>query len=438
MTGRLVIDTSVPDLLHIDSSNNTETFIKVFRNGTQKAAFGYYDGRGSFMYNWVGGYYFELTDGGGLQLHKGGTLFGNIWHSGNDGSGSGLDADLLDGYQGSNYLRSFWTTSPGYDASQYVNDSFSTFTYANNAPYTGPLFHLGARDYGVYFNTAYSYDSRLAYRRHGNNGDGGMGEWQYLARTSDLIWSNISGKPSSFTPSYHTHGWSDITGKPSSYTPSSHTHGWSSITSKPIVISTDYGSNNNSITTSQFLDLLEAKGLFGWGISRGSWYYAGNQAITDTGIGNIHLSGAAIQVIGYRGSCTIIVITPTTDSGNVVGETKRMFIYVDNGSSYSPGWFKLARTDELTWGNISGKPSSFTPSSHNHSASNITSGTLGIARGGTGASSASAARTALGITPANIGAAATSHSHTISDITNIHVVDALPSSPISGHLYFVY
>lgn len=35
------------------------------------------------------------------------TLFGNeVWHAGNDGSGSGLDADTLDGVQGSNYLRS--------------------------------------------------------------------------------------------------------------------------------------------------------------------------------------------------------------------------------------------------------------------------------------------------------------------------------------------
>lgn len=57
--------------------------------------------------------------------------------------------------------------------------------------------------------------------------------------------------------------------------------------------------------------------------------------------------------------------------------------------------------------------------SHSHAASAITSGTLSadrlptvpIAKGGTGATSASAARTALGITPANIGAAASSHSH---------------------------
>ena len=80
------------------------------------------------------------------------------------------------------------------------------------------------------------------------------------------------------------------------------------------------------------------------------------------------------------------------------------------------------------------------PSSHSHAASAITSGTLSsdrlptvpIAKGGTGATSASAARTALGITPANIGAAASSHSHPASQVTGLTASRALVSDG-SGH-----
>ena len=45
-------------------------------------------------------------------------------------------------------------------------------------------------------------------------------------------------------------------------------------------------------------------------------------------------------------------------------------------------------------------------------------GTLGIAHGGTGATTAANARSTLGITPANIGAAASGHSHDASNITS--------------------
>ena len=41
-----------------------------------------------------------------------------------------------------------------------------------------------------------------------------------------------------------------------------------------------------------------------------------------------------------------------------------------------------------TWDSVSGKPSTFPPSAHNHSAANITSGILGLARGGPGCSTA--------------------------------------------------
>lgn len=114
----------------------------------------------------------------------------------------------------------------------------------------------------------------------------------------------------------------------------------------------------------------------------------------------------------------------------------------------------LERYTDYVKGKLDGKAAA----SHNHSATNITSGTLAVARGGTGltsspsmltnlgstsaasvlaasprpgvtgtlpianggtgATTAAKARTALGITLANLGAAASSHSHSASDVTS--------------------
>ncbi|AXH70228.1 minor tail protein [Streptomyces phage Haizum] len=55
--------------------------------------------------------------------------------------------------------------------------------------------------------------------------------WANLTQAVD--WSTLTNKPSSFTPSSHTHLWADITDKPTTFAPSSHSHSWDSITSKP-------------------------------------------------------------------------------------------------------------------------------------------------------------------------------------------------------------
>ena len=61
---------------------------------------------------------------------------------------------------------------------------------------------------------------------------------------------------------------------------------------------------------------------------------------------------------------------------------------------------------------------------HTHAlASDKLTGTLPIAKGGTGATTAAAARTALGVTPANIGAATEGHTHAL---TSDKLTDTLP------------
>ena len=90
-------------------------------------------------------------------------------------------------------------------------------------------------------------------------------------------------------------------------------------------------------------------------------------------------------------------------------------LYGSDDDMYTRRWASNSWTGWVKFYSTGNKPTAAAigaaAASHNHSAANITSGTLAIARGGTGATTAAAARTALGITPANIGAAASNHTH---------------------------
>ncbi|EKS9592174.1 prophage tail fiber N-terminal domain-containing protein [Salmonella enterica] len=98
------------------------------------------------------------------------------------------------------------------------------------------------------------------------------------------------------------------------------------------------GGDNNPWTTAEFIAWLESCGTFNhpYWMCKGSWDYAGNKVITDTGCGNICLAGAVIEVMGTRGAMTIRVTTPTTTSGG--GVASAQFIYINHGDGYAPGW----------------------------------------------------------------------------------------------------
>lgn len=110
-----------------------------------------------------------------------------VWHAGNDGSGSGLDADMLDGYHEVEFVRRWFTQSPGYDCNTHNDRPFINFTYGNNAPFTGGFIDITTGSYGFYLGTGYASDTPLYYRRHGTPSDGGMGAWQQLARITDNV-----------------------------------------------------------------------------------------------------------------------------------------------------------------------------------------------------------------------------------------------------------
>ncbi|EAA1780361.1 phage tail protein [Salmonella enterica subsp. diarizonae] len=113
------------------------------------------------------------------------------------------------------------------------------------------------------------------------------------------------------------------------------------------------GGDDNPWTTAEFIAWLESCGAFNhpYWVCRGSWDYAGNKVITDTGCGNICLAGAVIEVMGVRGAMTIRVTTPTTTSGG--GVASAQFTYINNGDGYAPGWRReFSRTGDEMTGNL--------------------------------------------------------------------------------------
>ena len=93
-------------------------------------------------------------------------------------------------------------------------------------------------------------------------------EWKLITSVSEIpatmsrwpSWSEVTGKPSTFAPSAHTHDWDDISGKPSTFAPSSHTHTWAQVTGKPSWITTNDGSGSG--IDADLLDGTHKSGLF--------------------------------------------------------------------------------------------------------------------------------------------------------------------------------
>lgn len=81
-----------------DTPENDEIFVRMDIDDNNKCSFGYHNTHGTSMYNYGSSSRFHIANDGELKYLTNG-VDGKVWHAGNDGSGSGLDADLLDGIQ---------------------------------------------------------------------------------------------------------------------------------------------------------------------------------------------------------------------------------------------------------------------------------------------------------------------------------------------------
>ena len=230
-----------------------------------------------------------------------------IWHAGNDGSGSGLDADTVDGIEASSFLRS--------DAS----DSF-TGTLTGGALHAGGEITSSSAKLQVNgfqrTGTIYLHEGTSAVA--GNNWplettSGGELRWN----TNKLWHAGNDGSGSGLDAD--TVDGVEASGFGRFYNNAVLN---SSTTTANLIseLQNDYGAFNNNYVTLKC-----------------SWSYANNSDLV-TGhstIGTIELAGCLVEAWG--GTYKHIRITrPTTGTG---GST--ICVYNDQGSSYSPAWREI-------------------------------------------------------------------------------------------------
>lgn len=318
-----------------------------------------------------------------------------------------LNSDLFDGFHETAFVRSFWTSSPGYDCSKYNSRPLISFTYSNNAPFTGGFIDVVTNGYGFYLGTSYSSNAPLYYKKHGISSDGGMGTWQQLARITDNVASatklqtarTINGTLFDGTTNITTAYW----GTARTITLSGAVTGSASVNgSQNVTIATTYqtgsidgryvggnktanhGSSGTAYTADSYSSTFARKEFVAFA-ERGSWAYANNGYVTtDTGV-NIPLAGTAVFQWGASDTNkTQLFITPYNNSGVSNPAANEMLFYTSNGSGYTSAWTRvlthrnytaytvtktgggasgtwgISITGSAPWANITGKPTLLT------------------------------------------------------------------------------
>ena len=125
------------------------------KNATSYGIF-YHEGSPDAMkFSTSGNTNYELAFSSSGITHRGNTM----WHAGNDGSGSGLDADTVDGVQGSSFLRSDEADTAG-GTSMYVFNKPSTSGYQT-------ALRVGSSGGGLYLTSDNAIIGKGAYYNNG-------------------------------------------------------------------------------------------------------------------------------------------------------------------------------------------------------------------------------------------------------------------------------
>lgn len=287
-----------------------------------------------------------------------------------------------------------------------------------------------------------------------------------------VTWTNIEGKPADLTDT-NIAKWNELAKNNHIHTNKS---ALDKITEANITNWNDANNKKHTHSNKSVLDGITSAKVTNWDGVATNWNKAfyfdsnGDLKVKVNVIGEKEVSAYGAGASGGSGSITIVdALTSTaTDAALSANQGRILRELIDNVGGGVSSWNDLTDkpnwiTDtkpSYSWSEIGGKPSTFTPSTHTHNyASTVKVGStnynvsgntislpayptvpsalknpnaLTISLNGTsqGAYDGSAAKS-FNITAASVGAAASSHSHSISNVSGLQ--DALNGKAASSH-----
>ena len=409
--------------------------------------------------------------GGGVAIPSGYTVTVNgseVFHPGNMGSGSGLDADTLDGVNLGSLARTDLasetftqdvvingdltvlgtTTTASQETLEVETNEVVLNSTVTGAPTSNAFFKVNrgtSADTSVRWNETsdvweLTSNGTNFYEILTTNSSVNATTLNSQAASYYLAWGNLTGVPSTFTPSAHTHaatditsgtfanarvssgnvtqhegdlsiGWAQLTGVPTTFTPASHTHaasdvtsgtfadariastnvtqhqgslsiGWSQLTSVPSTFTPSAHTHAASDVTSGTFATARIPSLAASKITSGQFADAriSDVAASKITAGTLNLSSSEVRANLLR--LTDNETTALTADGQLMWDLSDGLYYRSGAVNYKV-W--SAQNDGAGSGldadTLDGfQASNFSQTGHTHAASDITSGTLASAR----------------------------------------------------------
>lgn len=164
-------------------------------------------------------------------------------------------------------------------------------------------------------------------------------------------YAEVTGKPTTFTPSAHTHLWADITDKPTLFAPSAHTHLWAEITDKPATFTPSAHNHYNVISQGR----------------QTAW--SGNTDPTYTGVSMVQAFAN-----GYPLDYGNVLNLHGDVSGQIMlSDANKLMLRAKAAGGSWTGWTQVyTKLDRVDYSELLNVPTEFTPVSHSHPWSQIT------------------------------------------------------------------